>query len=64
MIKQKGFIHIIIIVIIGVVALAYFGFDPVSIWENLILPIIQGIWNIFIFLITFLVETVSKLMGK
>jgi hypothetical protein len=57
--KNKGFIHIIIIVIIGVVALAYFGFNPVSIWENMVLPIIEGIWNIFISLISFLVKIVS-----
>jgi ABC-type uncharacterized transport system permease subunit len=62
--KEKGFIHIIIIVIIGVVALAYFGFDPVSIWENIVLPIIQGIWNIFIMLLSFLVNIISGLVGK
>lgn len=61
---NKGFIHIIILVIIGVVVLAYFGFDPVSIWENIALPIVEGIWNIFIFLITFLIETVSEVMEK
>lgn len=64
MTKEKGFIHIIILVIIGVVVLAYFGFNPVSIWENLVLPIIQGIWNFFILLLTFIIETVSSLMGK
>ena len=62
--KEKGFIHIIIIVIIGVVALAYFGFDPVSIWKNMLLPIIQGIWNFFISLLTFIIEIVSKFVGK
>ena len=61
---NKGFIHIIILVIIGVVILAYLGFDPVSIWEDLVLPIINGIWRIFIFLITFIVETVSSIIGK
>jgi len=62
--NNKGFIHIIILVIIGVVVLAYFGFDPVSIWENIVLPIINGIWKIFIFLMTFIVETVSAFMSK
>ena len=62
--QEKGFIHLIILIIIGVVALAFFGFDPVSIWENVVLPIVQGIWDIFIYLITFIIEIVSKFVGK
>ena len=50
--------------VVGVVILAILGFDPVSVWENIVLPIIQGIWNIFLLLITFIVKIVSKLMGK
>lgn len=61
--KEKGFIHIIILVIIGVVILAYFGFDPVSIWENVVLPVVQGIWNIFIFIITLIVKIVSGVIN-
>jgi len=62
--KKRGFIHIIIMTVVGVVILAILGFDPVSVWENIVLPIIQGIWNIFLLLITFIVKIVSKLMGK
>jgi len=62
--KQKGFIQIIILVIIVVLVLAFLGVDAKGVWTDYILPILEFIWNAFITVISFVIDITIKLANK
>ena len=45
---QQGLIKTILLVIIGVALLVLLGIDPVGFWEDLVVPVINAIWNFFV----------------
>jgi len=61
--SEQGFIQFIIIIIGAVIALLYLGFDPVTIWNNAILPLLASAAKIFVVIVDFLVNITVSLFG-
>ncbi len=61
--NNEGFLHIIIIIVGAVIALLYLGFDPVSIWNNAVLPILIALGKIFVVVVDFLITITVKFFG-
>ncbi len=57
--KESGFINIIILVIIFVVVLMYFGKNPIEIWEK-IKPLFVYAFDIFLKILDWLVRTITQ----
>jgi len=63
-IKNKaGFINIIILVVIAVVILSILGYNPIGIWTNYILPVLNWFWSLFVSILDFIITTVSQLVN-
>ena len=60
---QGGFIQIIILIIIVLVILSLAGFNLTSLWQNIILPSIVWVWNIFLIVVDFLAGLVKVLIN-
>lgn len=58
--KDRGFIHIIVLVIIFVVVLTYFGKNPVEIWET-IKPIFVFILELFVKVIDWMIRFTTQI---
>jgi hypothetical protein len=61
--SHQGFIQFIIVIIGAVIALLYFGFDPVSIWNDIVLPLLASAARIFVVVIDFIVNITASLFG-
>jgi hypothetical protein len=53
--KEKGFIRIIIILIIIGVIMTFLGFNPLKLWDYVILPVVEFIWGIIVWFVDFVV---------
>jgi multisubunit Na+/H+ antiporter MnhB subunit len=58
--KDSGFIEILVLVIIFVIVLIYFGKNPIDIW-NQIKPIFEYAFDLFLRLLDWLVVTITGL---
>lgn len=54
--NKKGFVEIIVLIIIAVVVLSFFGLNPQALWNNMILPILESLWNIFLSVVGFIID--------
>lgn len=61
--QEQGFVQFIIIVIGAVIALAYLGLNPVSIWNDAVLPLLISAGKIFVAIIDFIVNVTTNLFG-
>jgi len=65
--KQKGnrgFFTLIIIIIVAVLALSFFGFNPQVVWTNYALPVIQFIWQAVVTILGFIVSLGVQLANQ
>lgn len=65
--KQKGnrgFFTLIIIIIVAVLALSFFGFNPQTVWTNYALPVIQFIWQAVVTILGFIVSIGVQLANQ
>lgn len=46
--RQKGFIKIIVVLVIIIIIANLLGFGPDTVWNNAILPLVQFMWKIAI----------------
>jgi len=61
--SKSGFIQFVIVIIGAVIALLYLGFDPVSIWNDAVLPLLASAARIFVVVIDFLINMTTSLFG-
>ena len=61
--SQRGFLQIIVIVIIITIILAFLGYNAKDVWLQYVLPIFQWVWNIFITIISFVIDIVMKVVN-
>lgn len=61
--KERGFVRIIIILIVLGVVLTLLGYNPVVLWEQFVMPILSIVWGIIVLLVDFLV-TLLRGAGK
>ncbi len=61
---NRGFIEIIIIVIVAVIILAFFGINPLEIWTAYVLPVLNFVLNAFLSIIGFIIEITIQAAEK
>jgi hypothetical protein len=62
--ESGGFIRLFVIIVVVVAVLIYFGLDPKGVWENLIKPVVEWGFNIFIKVVGFLFDIAIWLVAK
>ena len=63
-VKKSGFIQLIVIIIIAVALMMYFKINPKVAWTNLIKPIIEWGFDIFVKIIGFIFDIVIWLLNR
>ena len=68
--KEKGFVRIIIILVIIGVIMTLLGYNPVVLWDSVIMPVLAFIWGIVVWFVDFVVgllrnagDAFDKLLG-
>lgn len=58
--SQRGFLHIIGIIIIAAIVLAFLGYNVKDLWINYAAPVFEWVWNVFLAIIGFAIDVVVK----
>jgi hypothetical protein len=51
--EEKGFIKLFLVIVVVVAVLIYFGLNPKGIWENILLPIVEFGFGVFLKIVGF-----------
>lgn len=62
--NNRGFIHIIVIILIAVLILSFLNINPRDIWDDYALPILQFIWNAILAILGFVVDLSIQLANQ
>jgi|GEM_PF-3351618 len=62
--SNRGFFTLIIIIIVAVVGLSFFGFNPQAIWTNYALPVLQFVWQAVVTILGFVVSLGVQLANQ
>ncbi len=54
--KDRGFVRLIIILIIVLLIAAFMGYTPNQVWDNAIFPVISFIWKAVVLFVNFLIN--------
>ncbi len=57
---EKGFIRLIIILVILGVVLTIMGYNPVTLWNMFVIPVLSFIWGIIVWFVDFLVSLIRE----
>ncbi len=61
---NRGFITTIIVILVAVLALSFFGLNPKVIWTDYALPILQFIWDALLTILGFVVDLGIELADR
>ena len=60
--NERGFIKMLILIIIVLVIASVYGFGPSVIWNDFIMPVVMFLWGIIVWIINFVVAIVRAMV--
>jgi len=61
---QKGYLGLIIVLVVAIFFLIVLGYNPMTLWQGSIVPILESVWSIIGNAIVFLIEVVVWIVDK